>query len=131
MKLIYESDKGVMLKTISSSGTYYLIKSATRNKSFWNKELSYVNEFSKKESALKKLYTMLQRLPETAFYDEEDMYDIEDPDELKDVKFAEFYITDIHGKVIEDVSDEVKQHLLSDEKFVSGLFDDLDDEDFD
>lgn len=131
MRLIYESDKGVMLKTVSSSGTWYLIKSATRNKSFWDKELSYVNEFAKKESALKKLYTMLQRLPETAFYDEEDMYDIEDPDELKDVKFAEFYITDTHGNVIDDVSDEVKQHLLSDEKFVSGLFDDLDDEDFD
>lgn len=131
MILIYESDNGVMLKTVSSSGTWYLIKSATRNKSFWNKELSYVNEFAKKESALKKLYTMLQRLPETAFYDEEDMYDIEDPDELKDAKFAEFYITDIHGKVIEDISKEVKQHLLSDEKFVSSLFDDLDDEDFD
>jgi hypothetical protein len=131
MKLIYESDNGVMLKTISSSGTYYLIKSATINKSFWNTGLSYANVFAKKESALKKLYTMLQRLPETAFYDEEDMYNIEDPDELKDVKFAEFYITDTHGKVIEDVSEEVKQHLLSDEKFVSGLFDDLDDEDFD
>lgn len=76
MKLIYESDNGVMLKTISSSGTYYLIKSATINKSFWNTGLSYANVFAKKESALKKLYTMLQRLPKTAFYDEEDMYNM-------------------------------------------------------
>lgn len=131
MKLLIreKEDSGVMLKTVSSGGEFYLIKSATRNKSFWNKELSYVNEFAKKESALKKLYTVLHKLPEYAFYDEDDIYDIDDLDELEDVKFAKFYITDSHGTTIEDVSDEVKEYLLSDDEFTSGLFDDLDEED--
>lgn len=128
MKLIFESENEVMLKTIISDGEYYLIKSATRNKSFWNKSISYVNEFAKEESAIKKLYTVLNKLPDNAFYDSDDMFDIEDEDDLKNAKFAQFFITDTHGKVIKNISGEVKKHLLSDDKFISAV---LDDEDFD
>lgn len=128
MKLIFESENGVMLKTIISDGEYYLIKSATRNKSFWNKSISYVNEFAKEESAIKKLYTILNKLPDNAFYDSDDIFDIEDESDLKKAKFAQFFITDTNGKVIRDISNEVKKYLLSDDKFISAV---LDDEDFD
>ena len=125
-----ESKEGIMLKSVTSSGTWYLIKSATRNKSFWNKELSYVNEFAKKESAIKKLYTVLHKLPDNAFYDEDDdlIYDAESADDLKKAKFAKFYITDMRGKEIEDISDDVKKYLLSDDEFISALLDDIDDD---
>lgn len=129
MKLtIKESNNNIMLKSINSDGEWYLIKSATRNKSFWNKSVSYVNEFAKKESAIKKLYTVLHKLPDNAFFDTDDdlIYDIEDAAELKKAKFAKFYITDENGKVIEDISNEVKDHLLSDKEFLSSLMEDDD-----
>lgn len=129
IKLIMESNGGVVLKSVNSDGVWYFVKSATKNKTFWSKSISNVNEFAKKESALNKLYTVLRRLPENAFYDDEDdlLYGIEDADELKDAKFAKFYIVDTNGKEIEDVSAEVRKHLLSDDEFISGLIDDLDE----
>ena len=129
IKLIMESNGGIVLKSVNSDGVWYFVKSATKNKTFWSKSISNVNEFAKKESALNKLYTVLRRLPENAFYDDEDdlLYGIEDADELKDAKFAKFYIVDTNGKEIEDVSAEVRKHLLSDEEFISGLIDDLDE----
>ena len=130
--LISESSEGFMIKTTTSNGSYYLIKSATRNKSFWNKSISYVNEFKSKDAAIRKLYTVLERLPENAFYDDEDMYDIEDESDIQNARFAEFYITDTHGNVLEDISDKVKEYLLSSDAFMLG-FDiyDEDDEDED
>ena len=122
IRLIKETTNGFMIKTISSEGTYYLIKSTTRNKSFWNKQVSYVNEFASKESAMNKLYKVLEKLPENAFYDEDTIFDIEDEEDLKLAKFSEFYITDSHGTVLEDISKEVKDYLLQDEKFLSGIF---------
>lgn len=129
IKLIMESNGGIVLKSVNSDGVWYFVKSATKNKTFWSKSISNVNEFAKKESALNKLYTVLRRLPENAFYDDEDdlLYGIEDADELKDAKFAKFYIVDTNGKEIEDVSAEVRKHLLSDDEFISGLIDDLDE----
>lgn len=129
IKLIMESNGGIVLKSVNSDGVWYFVKSATKNKTFWSKSISNVNEFAKKESALNKLYTVLRRLPENAFYDDEDdlLYGIEDASELKDAKFAKFYIVDANGKEIEDVSAEVRKHLLSDEEFISGLIDDLDE----
>ncbi len=129
IKLIMESNGGIVLKSVNSDGVWYFVKSATKNKTFWSKSISNVNEFAKKESALNKLYTVLRRLPENAFYDDEDdlLCGIEDADELKDAKFAKFYIVDTNGKEIEDVSAEVRKHLLSDEEFISGLIDDLDE----
>ena len=129
MKLIIEeSNSGVMLKSVNSEGAYYLIKSATRNKSFWNKSISYVNEFAKKESALNKLYKVLQKLPDNAFYDSDDISDFESFDDIENAKFAKFYITDTNGNTIEDISDEVKDHLLNDDKFIDSVLDDFDDE---
>lgn len=130
VRLLTESENEVMLKTVSSSGSYYLIKSATRNKSFWNNQLSYVNCFAKKETALKKLYSVLEKFPENAFYDEDDMYDIEDVDDLKAVRFAKFYITDSHGEELEDISKDVKNYLLKQESFISQVID-ADEEDDD
>ena len=132
IKLIMESNGSVVLKSVNSDGVWYFVKSATKNKTFWSKSISNVNEFAKKESALNKLYTVLRRLPENAFYDDEDdlLYGIEDADELKNAKFAKFYIVDTNGKEIEDVSAEVRKHLLSDDEFISGLMDGLVD-DFD
>jgi hypothetical protein len=129
IKLIVESSNSVVLKSVNSDGTWYFVKSATKNKTFWSKSISNVNEFAKKESALNKLYTVLRRLPENAFYDDEDelLYGIEDADELKNAKFAKFYIVDTNGNEIEDVSAEVRKHLLSDDEFISGLIDDLDE----
>ena len=129
IKLIMESNGGVVIKSVNSDGVWYFVKSATKNKTFWSRSISNVNEFAKKESALNKLYTVLRRLPENAFYDDEDdlLYGIEDADELKNAKFAKFYIVDTNGKEIEDVSAEVREHLLSDDGFISGLMDDLDE----
>ena len=129
VRLLIESENEVMLKTVSSEGIYYLIKSATRNKSYWNKQLSYVNFFAKKETAIKKLYSVLEKFPENAFYDEDDMYDIEDVDDLKTVRFAKFYITDSHGEELEDISKAVKDYLLKQESFISRVIGDDDDED--
>lgn len=136
MKLIIkESDSKIMLKMVNSDGTWYLIKSATRNKSFWNKSISYVNEFAKKETAMKKLYGVFKRLADSAFYNADDVMGyLDDEDELYDTKFAEFYITDSNGKVIENISDEVKNHLLNDRDFVVDalqLYDDEFDESID
>ena len=125
-----ESSEGFMIKTTTSNGSYYLIKSATRNKSFWNKSISYVNEFKSKNAAIRKLYTVLERLPENAFYDDEDMYDIEDKSDIQNARFAEFYITDTHGNVLEDISDKVKEYLLSSDAFMLG-FDIYDEDDED
>ena len=127
IKLIKESNNGVMIKTETSGGTFYLIKSATRNKKFWNTAKSYVNEFAKKETALNKLYTVILKLPEYAFYDEDDMFDFEDEKDLKKAKFAKFYVTDMNGNVIEDISAEVKNHLLADNKFIDAVLHDEDD----
>ncbi len=124
-----ESDSAVMIKTTTSDGDYYLIKSATKQKSFWNPSISKVNSFAKKDSAMKKLYQVLEKLPENAFHDPDNIIDVEDESDLKKAKFAKFYITDMSGKTIEDISDEVKKYLLADEKFLDGVFDDLDDED--
>lgn len=124
-----ESDSAVMIKTTTSDGDYYLIKSATKQKSFWNPSISKVNSFAKKDSAMKKLYQVLEKLPENAFHDPDDIIDVEDESDLKKAKFAKFYLTDMSGKTIEDISDEVKKYLLADEKFLDGVFDDLADED--
>ena len=132
IKLVVESTDGFMIKTVTSAGSYYLIKSATRNKSFWNKSISDVNEFKSKDAALRKLYTVLERLPENAFYDDEDMYDIEDESDIRNARFAKFYITDTHGNTLEDISDKVKDYLLSSHAFMAGFdLDDEDDEDLD
>lgn len=117
-----------MLKITTADGSYYLNKSATTQKSFWNKQISAVCQFAKKDSAIKKLYTVIQKLPEYAFYNEDDVVDFEDESDVKEAKFAKFFITDEHGKVIEDISEEVKKYLLSDNKFISGVMDDLDDD---
>lgn len=131
MKLVIKEVKeSVMLKTTAADGSYYLNKSATTQKSFWNKQISAVCQFSKKDSAIKKLYTVIQKSPEYAFYNEDDVVDFEDESDVKEAKFAKFFITDEHGKVIEDISDEVKKYLLSDGKFISGVMDDLDDDDY-
>jgi hypothetical protein len=129
MATLRESDSSVMIKTTTAEGDYYLIKSATKQKSFWNQSISNVNSFAKKDSAMKKLYQVLEKLPENAFHDPDDIIDVEDEADLKKAKFAKFYLTDMRGKTIEDISDEVKKHLLADEKFIDGVFDDLDDED--
>jgi hypothetical protein len=126
-----EQYSSIMLKTVNSDGTYYLIKSANRNKSFWNKSISYVNEFAKKESALNKLYKVLQKLPDNAFYDSDDISDFESFDDIENAKFAKFYITDTSGNTIEDISDEVKDHLLQDDKFIDSVLDDFDDDELD
>ena len=132
MKLIIEeSNSGIMLKSVNSDGTWYLIKSANRNKSFWNRSISYVNEFAKKESALNKLYKVLQNLPDNAFYDADDMDDFESIDDIENAKFAKFYITDTSGNTIEDISDEVKDYLLQDDKFIDSVLDDFDDDELD
>jgi CRISPR/Cas system-associated protein Cas7 (RAMP superfamily) len=130
MKLIIkESDSNIMLKMVNSDGAWYLIKSATRNKSFWNKSISYVNEFAKKETAIKKMYGVFKRLADNAFYDADSVMGyIDDEEDLKSAKFAEFYITDSHGNVIEDISDEVKEHLLNDRDFVVDALELYDDE---
>jgi hypothetical protein len=127
LKLVYESYGYIMLKTTTSTGSYYLIKSATKNKSFWNKEISYVNLFASSESALNKLYKVLQKFPENAFYDEDDMYDIEGEDDLRNAKFAKFYITDEHGEELKEITEEVKIHLLSNRKFVMGVLEEEED----
>ena len=123
-----DNSNAVQLKTESKNFTGYLVKSATGQKKFWNPSSSYVNYFAKKESAIKKLYQVIAKLPEYAFYDEDEMYDFEDADELADAEFAKFYITDASGKkIIEDITEEVKEHLLSDEEFVSKVIEDDDD----
>lgn len=126
-----EQYSSIMLKTVNSDGTYYLIKSATRNKSFWNKSISYVNEFAKKESALNKLYAVLKKLQDNAFYDSDDISDFESFDDIENAKFAKFYITDTSGNTIEDISDEVKDYLLQDDKFIDSVLDDFDDDELD
>lgn len=131
-----DNSNAVQLKTESKNFTGYLVKSATGQKKFWNPSSSYVNYFAKKESAIKKLYQVIAKLPEYAFYDEDEAYDFEDADELADAEFAKFYITDSSGKkVIEDITEEVKEHLLADEKFVSEVLEDddiyFDDENLD
>ena len=78
---------------------------------------------------MNKLYSVLGRLEDNAFYDADDMYDIEDEADLKKAKFAKFYITDLSGKTIEDISTEVKNHMLADDEFVSAVLGDIDDED--
>lgn len=123
------SDSGVMIKTETAEGTYYLAKSATKKKTFWTESYDSANKFAKKDSALSKLYSVLSRLEDNAFYDADDMYDIESEADLKKAKFAKFYITDLSGKTIEDISTEVKNHLLADDAFVSAILDDFDDED--
>lgn len=123
------SDSGVMIKTETAEGTYYLAKSATKKKTFWTESYDSANKFAKKDSALNKLYSVLSRLEDNAFYDPDDMYDIESEADLKKAKFAKFYITDLSGKTIEDISTEVKNHLLADDAFVSAVLDDFDDED--
>ena len=123
------ADGGVMLKTETAEGTYYLAKSATKKKTFWTESYDSANKFAKKDSALNKLYSVLGRLEDNAFYDADDMYDIEDEADLKKAKFAKFYITDLSGKTIEDISTEVKNHMLADDEFVSAVLGDIDDED--
>ena len=123
------ADSGVMLKTETAEGTYYLAKSATKKKTFWTESYDSANKFAKKDSAVSKLYSVLGRLEDNAFYDPDDMYDIESEADLKKAKFAKFYITDLSGKTIEDISTEVKNHLLADDAFVSAVLDDFDDED--
>lgn len=123
--LINEKLDGYMLKTTTATGQYYLIKSATSNKSFWNGSISYVNVFQTRQAALNKLYRVIQKLPEYAFYDEESLYDIEDESDIGKSKFAGFYITDSSGNVIENISEEVKQHLLSDETFISNVLEEF------
>lgn len=123
------AESGVMIKTETAEGTYYLAKSATKKKTFWTEKFDSANKFAKKDSALNKLYTVLTRLEENAFYDADDMYDIETEADLKKAKFAKFYITDLSGKTIEDISTEVKNHMLSVDAFVSAVLDDFDDED--
>ena len=123
------AESGVMIKTETAEGTYYLAKSATKKKTFWTEKFDSANKFAKKDSALNKLYTVLTRLEENAFYDPDDMYDIETEADLKKAKFAKFYITDLSGKTIEDISSEVKNHMLSVDSFVSVVLDDFDDED--
>lgn len=127
LKLVYESYGYIMLKTTTSEGSYYLIKSSTKNKSFWNKEISYVNKFASSESALNKLYRVLEKFPENAFYSEDDMYDIEDENGLKNANFAKFYITDEHGEELKEITEEVKKHLLSNKKFVMGVLEEEED----
>lgn len=123
-----DNSKAVQLKIESKNFTGYLVKSATGQKKFWNPSSSYVNYFAKKESAIKKLYQVIAKLPEYAFYDEDEMYDYEDADELANAEFAKFYITDAGGKkIIEDITEEVKEHLLADEEFVSEVLEDDDD----
>lgn len=123
-----DNSNAVQLKTESKNFTGYLVKSATGQKKFWNPDSSYVNLFAKKESAIKKLYHVIAKLPEYAFYDEDEIYDFEDADELADAEFAKFYITDASGKkIIEDITEEVKDHLLADEEFVSKVIEDDDD----
>ena len=126
--LIKEIDhsKAIQLKTVNKNFTGYLVKSATGQKKFWNQSSSYVNYFAKKESAIKKLYQVISKLPEYAFYDDDEAYDFEDIDELENARFAEFYITDSSENIIEDISEEVKEHLLADEKFVSEVLEDDD-----
>ena len=123
------ANSGVMIKTETAEGTYYLAKSATKKKTFWTESYDSANKFAKKDSALNKLYSVLGRLEDNAFYDADDMYDIEDEADLKKAKFAKFYITDLSGKTIEDISTEVKNHMLADDAFVSAVLDDFDDED--
>lgn len=124
------SDGGVVIKTDSKEGKYYLTKSSTKQKTFWSTDIKKANVFAKKDSAMNKLYTVLQKLPENAFYDEDTAFDLEDESELKGAKFAKFYITDTSGKEIEDISKEVKDHLLSDDKFISSIFDEDMDESY-
>ena len=123
------ANSGVMLKTETAEGTYYLAKSATKKKTFWTESYDSANKFAKKDSALNKLYSVLGRLEDNAFYDADDMYDIESEADLKKAKFAKFYITDLSGKTIEDISTEVKNRLLADDEFVSAVLGDIDDED--
>ena len=123
------SDSGVMIKTETAEGTYYLAKSATKKKTFWTESYDSANKFAKKDSAVSKLYSVLSRLEDNAFYDPDDMYDIESEADLKKAKFAKFYVTDLSGKTIEDISTEVKNHMLADDAFVSAVLDDFDDED--
>ena len=123
------ANSGVMIKTETAEGTYYLAKSATKKKTFWTESYDSANKFAKKDSALNKLYSVLGRLEDNAFYDADDMYDIEDEADLKKAKFAKFYITDLSGKTIEDISTEVKNHMLADDEFVSAVLGDIDDED--
>ena len=128
--LTESSDGGVVIKTDSKEGKYYLTKSSTKQKTFWSTDIKKANVFAKKDSAMNKLYTVLQKLPENAFYDEDTAFDLEDESELKGAKFAKFYITDTSGKEIEDISKEVKDHLLSDDKFISSIFDEDMDESY-
>ena len=123
------ADGGVLIKTDSKEGTYYLTKSSTKQKTFWSASIGNANRFAKKDSALNKLYAVLRKLPENAFYDEDSIFDIEDESDLNNSEFAKFYLTDMSGNVVEDISTEVKRHLLSDEDFVdAALEDDFDDD---
>lgn len=124
------ASSGVLLKTECKEGTYYLTKSSTKQKTFWSADVSNANVFAKKESALNKLYAVLRKLPENAFYDEDAIFDFEDISDMKSAEFAEFFITDTSGNDIEDISEEVKKSLLSDEQFIASVFDDdFDDDD--
>ena len=125
------ANSGVMLKTETAEGTYYLVKSVTKKQTHWTENYDSANKFAKKDSAVSKLYSIISRLYDYAFYNPDDIPDIESEADLKKAKFAKFYITDLSGKTIEDISTEVKNQLLADDEFVYYFIDDFDDEDYD